>query len=449
MQFSLKSKIKLKAGQILALGFICLILFGGIILSLPISSQSGEATNFLDAIFTATSATCVTGLTTLSTAEHWSTFGQVVIMLLIEIGALGFVSFGAIFAIIIGKKITLKNRLMMQEALNTFSIQGLVKLVRYIIIFTVSGQLLGALLLSTQFIPDYGLKTGMYYSLFHSISSFANAGFDLFGDSLIRYNSNIVVITVVSLLIIIAGLGFTVWNEIYNIKNIKNIKKISVHSKIVIITTGSLILLGTLLIFLFEYNNPETFGSMSLGDKILNSFFASVSPRTAGFFSVNIAEMTTASNFLTILLMFIGGSPGSTAGGIKTVTFAILFLTVISVIKGREDTEVFERRFSKRLIYKAFTLLFLAIFLLIVVTLLLSITEKGVPYLTLLYEATSALGTVGLSLDLTPNLTNIGKILIMILMYMGRVGPLTILFALRKNDKKTGYKYPEGKILIG
>lgn len=446
MQFNLKTKIKLKGVQILALSFIGVISIGSILLSLPISSKNGEVTNFLDAIFVATSATCITGLTTVNTAEHWSTFGQLIIMLLIEIGALGFISFAVLFSIVIGKKITLRERLIIQEALNTFSIQGLVKLVRYIIGFSLLVQFFGALLLSTQFVPEYGIKTGLYYSVFHSISSFGNAGFDLFGDSLIRYNSNVVVITVISIISIIAGLGFTVWNEIYEFKNNK---KLSVHSKIVIITTVILIFGGAFFIFLFEYNNQGTFGNMTLQDKILNSFFASVTPRTVGFLSVNIVNMTTASKFLIILLMFIGGSPGSTAGGIKTVTFAILFLTIRSVIKGREDTEAFGRKFSKELIYKAVTLIFLGVSLLIIVTMILCLTEKGVPFSTLLYETTAALGTAGLTLDLTPNLSNIGKILIMALMYIGRVGPLTVLLALRKNDKKRGYKYPEAKILIG
>ncbi|WP_300379295.1 TrkH family potassium uptake protein [Clostridium sp.] len=446
MQFKIKSKIKLQGVQILVLGFICVILVGATLLSLPISSKSGEATNFLDAAFTATSATCVTGLTTLNTIEHWNIFGQVIIMLLIEIGALGFMSFALLFSIAIGKKITLRERLLMKEALNTFSIQGLVKMVKYVISFTLLVQFFGALLLSTQFVSEYGIVRGMYYSIFHAVSSFGNAGFDLFGDSLIGYNSNIVVITVISTLIIIGGLGFTVWSEIYEFKGLK---KLSIHSKIVIITTLILIFGGTFLIFLFEHNNPGTLGNMTLKDKILNSAFASISPRTAGFLSININNMTTASKFLTILLMFIGGSPGSTAGGLKTVTFAMIFLTVRSVIKGREDTEAFERRFSKELIYKVFTLLFLGVSLLIVVTMLLTLTEKGVPFLTLLYEATSALGTVGLTLDLTANLTNVGKLLIMSLMYIGRLGPLTVLLALRRKDKKTGYKYPEAKILIG
>lgn len=446
MQYSLKKKLKLNGVQILALGFLVLILIGGIILSLPISSQSGEPTNFLDAIFTSTSAVCVTGLITLNTSAHWSIFGQTVIITLIEIGGLGFMSFAVLISLILGKKITLRERLVMQEAMNTYSIQGLVRMVKYVLIFTVSVQFFGALLLSTQFVPEYGLSRGIFYSIFHSISAFCNAGFDLFGTSLVSFSNNSVVILVVSTLIIIGGLGFTVLLEIYEFKGIK---KLSLHSKLVLITTGVLIFGGAILMLIFEYSNPNTIGLMNIKDKLLNSFFASVSPRTAGFNSIPTSDMTLASKFLTIILMLIGGSPGSTAGGLKTVTCGILVLTVISVIKGREDTEVFGRRFTKEIVYKAFTIVFIGLSLVIGVTMILSYTESGASFIDLLYESASALGTAGLTLGLTPNLSPIGKVLIMLMMYIGRVGPLTVMLALTRKRKKSGYKYPEGKILIG
>ena len=446
MQYSLKKKLKLNGVQILALGFLVLILIGGIILSLPISSQSGEPTNFLDAIFTSTSAVCVTGLVTLDTSTHWSILGQTVIITLIEIGGLGFMSFAVLISLILGKKITLRERLVMQEAMNTYSIQGLVRMVKYVLIFTVSVQFFGALLLSTQFVPEYGLSRGIFYSIFHSISAFCNAGFDLFGTSLVSFSNNSVVILVVSTLIIIGGLGFTVLLEIYEFKGIK---KLSLHSKLVLITTGVLIFGGAILMLIFEYSNPNTIGLMNIKDKLLNSFFASVSPRTAGFNSIPTSDMTLASKFLTIILMLIGGSPGSTAGGLKTVTCGILVLTVISVIKGREDTEVFGRRFTKEIVYKAFTIVFIGLSLVIGVTMILSYTEAGASFIDLLYESASALGTAGLTLGLTPNLSPIGKVLIMLMMYIGRVGPLTVMLALTRKRKKSGYKYPEGKILIG
>ena len=446
MQISLKNKTKLNGVQILALGFLAVIIIGAVILSLPISSRSGEPTNFLDAIFTSTSAVCVTGLITLDTSTHWSTFGQTVIMALIEIGGLGFMSFTVLISLILGKKITLRERLVMQEAMNTFSIQGLVRMVKYVLIFTVSVQFFGALLLSTQFVPEYGIIKGFFYSMFHSISAFCNAGFDLFGTSLVGYSNNTVVILVISALIIIGGLGFTVLLELYDFKGIK---KLSLHAKIVIITTLILIFGGTLLMLLFEHKNPQTIANMNIKDKLLNSFFASVTPRTAGFNSISTSGMTLASKILTVILMLIGGSPGSTAGGLKTVTCAILVLTVISVIRGREDTEVFGRRLTKEIVYKSFIIVFIGLSLVIGVTMILSYTEVGASFIDLLYETSSALGTVGLTLGLTPNLSSLGKIFIMIMMYLGRVGPLTVMLALTRKRKKSGYKYPEGKILIG
>lgn len=448
MNWNLKKNVKLRGVQILALGFLLVILVGALILTLPISTTSGESTNFLDALFTATSAVCVTGLIVVDTGTYWNAFGQTVIMILIEIGGLGFMSFTTLIAIILGKKITLRERLILQDAMNTFNIQGLVKMVRYVLVFTVSVQFFGALLFSTQFVPEYGLGRGIFYSIFHSISAFCNAGFDIFGNfsSLTSYNSNVVVIMVASVLIIIGGLGFTVWSELYSSKSLK---KVSLHSKMVILMTVVLVLGGTFLMFLFENNNVNTIGNMSFIDKVMNSFFASVTPRTAGFNSIPTDGMTTAGQFLTIILMFIGGSPGSTAGGIKTTTIGILIVTIVCVIQGREDAEVFKRRFSKDLVYKAFTLIFIGLSLVIVVTMLLSYTEKGASFISLFYETVSAFGTAGLTLGLTSELSNIGKVLIIFMMYLGRVGPLTVVLSITKKRKNSGIKYPEGKILIG
>lgn len=438
----------LSAVQILVIGFVILILIGGILLSLPISSASGKSTDFLDALFTSTSAACVTGLITLDTGTYWSHFGQVVIMLLIEVGGLGFMSFATFFALILGKKITLRERLVMQEAMNTFNIQGLVRMARYVLAFTFSVQFFGALLLSTQFVPQFGLGKGIYFSIFHSISSFCNAGFDLFGhfNSVTGYWNNIVVLLTLSSLIIIGGIGFTVWFELYNYRGIK---KLSVHSKVVIVVSVALLIVGTILMFLFEMNNKKTIGDMGFGYKVLNSYFASASPRTAGMNSVSTDDMVNASKFLTVILMFIGGSPGSTAGGLKTSTFGVIILSVISVIRGREDAQVFGRRFSKELVYKSLALLIIGMSIVILVTMILTITEPGESFINLLYEATSAFGTVGLTTGVTQRLSSIGKIVIMLTMYCGRVGPMTVVLALLKNKKKQTHKYPEGRILIG
>lgn len=448
MQFLAKKNLKLHPVQILALGFIITILVGGIILSFPIASASGEPTNFLDSLFTSTSAVCVTGLVTVDTATHWNYFGKTVIMILIEIGGLGFMSFASLIFFIFKKKITLRERLVMQESLNTFNLQGLVKLVRYVLAFTFSVQIFGAAILSTQFIPLYGIKKGIYYSIFHSVSAFCNAGFDLIGNfsSMLHFSNNAVVLIMLAVLVIIGGLGFSVWLEIYELKNMK---RLSTHSKLVILITSILLILGTVLVFIFEFNNPETLGNMGFKDKIVNAFFTSASPRTAGFNSIDLAQMTTASKFLTIIFMFIGGSSGSTAGGLKVTTFGVLILTVICVIKGREDTEVFKKRFSKETIYKAFSLFFIALALVITVTMLLSITETGMSFEELLFEATSAFGTVGLTLGITTKLSTLGKIIIMVTMYLGRVGIMTVALALASKKKITGYKYPEDKILLG
>ncbi|MPQ42634.1 TrkH family potassium uptake protein [Clostridium tarantellae] len=448
MYINITKKIRLNAVQILALGFFLVILIGAILLSLPISSMSGKSTSFLDSLFTSTSAVCVTGLITVDTGTHWNYFGKTVIIILIQIGGLGFMSFTTLFALLLKKKITLKERLLLQEAMNTFGIQGLVRLIRYILVFTFSVELLGALLFATQFIPQFGIAKGIYYSIWHSISAFCNAGFDLMGNfsSLTAYSSNVTVLLTVSALIIIGGLGFTVWSELYNYKGYK---RLSLHSKVVILITVILVLGGTILMLLFEFKNPNTLQPMGPIDKLTNAFFASVTTRTAGFNSINTSDMTVAGNFLTILLMFIGGSPGSTAGGIKTATFAILILTLISTIKGREDTEVFGRRLSKDAVYKAFTVFMIGVGIVIVVTMILSVTEAGKSLLYLLYEATSAFATVGLTLGITPGLSVIGKIVIMITMYLGRVGPMTVVLALANRKRKSTYKFPEDKILIG
>lgn len=455
MHVKIVGKFKLSAVQILALGFMLLILVGGIILSLPISSNSGQGTDFIDSVFTATSAVCVTGLVTLDTATHWSYFGKTVIIILIQIGGLGFMSFTTLFAIFVGRKITLKERLLLQEALNTFSIQGMVKLLKYIVSFTFLVEGLGALLLATQFIPQFGFLKGIYYSVWTAISAFCNAGFDLMGtisgkfSSLTAYQNNPVVIYTISALIIIGGLGFAIWSEFYNYKEKK---KLSLHTKVVLLVTGVLLFGGAILMFIFEYNNPNTLGPMGLGEKINNAFFASVTTRTAGFNTISTTYMTQAGNFLTILLMFVGGSPGSTAGGLKTATLGILVVTLISIIKGREDVEVFKKRISKETVYKAFAIFFLSLMLVITVIILLCATQKGQPFMWIVYEAVSAYATVGLDLGITPQLNTIGKIIIMITMYLGRVGPMTVLLALTsrmQKNKRIGIKYPEDKILIG
>jgi trk system potassium uptake protein TrkH len=448
MQINIGKNLKFTPVQILAIGFAGVILAGAILLSLPVSSADGKATPFIDSLFTATSAVCVTGLVVLDTGTHWNYFGKTIIMLLIEIGGLGFMSFATLIALLLGKKITLRERLVMQEAMNSFSLQGLVKMAKYILVFTFSIQFAGALILSTQFIPTYGMAKGFYYGVFHSISAFCNAGFDLIGNfqSLTPFSENLVIILTIAALIVVGGLGFAVWSEIYSYKRFK---KLSVHTRIVIISTAALIIIGWILMLMFELNNPATLGPMSVKGKLLNSLFASVTPRTAGYNSISTAEMTTAGRFLTIILMFIGGASGSTAGGIKVTTFSIIILTVISIIKGREDTEVFQRRISSDIVRKSFVITTLAVILVILVTMILTITESGASFEYIFYEATSAFGTVGLTLGLTPELSFIGKIVLSFTMYCGRLGPLTLALALASSNNSNTIRYPEDKVLVG
>ncbi len=441
-------KTKFSEVQVLALGFFIVIFIGGTILSLPISSASGEATNFLDSIFTATSATCVTGLVTVDTGTHWNLLGQTVIMILIEIGGLGFMSFATFISVLIGRRITLKSRLLIQEAMNTFNIQGLVKMLKKVMLFTFIITFIGALILSTQLIPEFGVARGIYISIFSSISTFCNAGFDLFGNfnSYTAYYDNSIILLTVSALIAIGGLGFIVLLELYNYKSTK---KLSLHAKVVLLITTILIVGGTIVMFILEYNNPNTLGNMNIKDKIVNSIVASISPRTAGINSIPIDKMTTTSKFITVILMFIGGSPGSTAGGLKTSTFGIILCTAISVIKGKENADIFGRTIPRGLQLKAVTLLIIGMGLVTTVTMALTIAEPNEAFLDVLYEATSAFGTVGLTTGVTQRLSEPGKIIIIMLMYLGRVGPLTVVMALISRKKGTNYKYPEGKILIG
>jgi trk system potassium uptake protein TrkH len=309
------------------------------------------------------------------TGTYWNVFGQVVILLLIQVGGLGFMSFATLIAMLLGKKITLRERLVMQEAMNSFSIQGLVKLARYVLIGTFTIEIIGASLLSTKFIPEYGVAKGIYFGIFHSISAYCNAGFDLIGNftSLVPFQESAIVNLTIMGLIIAGGLGFIVHTEIYEYRNFH---KLSLHSKVVINTTAILITAGAVLFFMFEFNNPGTMKPMSFKGKILASLFASVTPRTAGYNTIDLVEMKMPSKIITVILMYLGASPGSTGGGIKTTTAALLFMTVMTVIKGREDTEILGRRISKDIIYRALSIAVIGLTLVVTDVLILSITKK-------------------------------------------------------------------------
>jgi len=448
----LKDKLKhqnLNPAQILVLGFALIILVGGILLSTPFVTQTGESTGFLKALFTSTSAVCVTGLVVVDTGTHWNMAGQIIILILIQIGGLGIMTMATSVALIIGRKISLRSRLIMQEALNQFTIQGVVRLTKYIIITTFVIEGIGAFFLTMNFIPQYGLPDSIFYGIFHSVSAFCNAGFDIIGGgrSLTPYTENLSVNFIIMCLIILGGLGFTV---IIDLVRSRSYKKLTLHSKIVVMMTLTLILLGFVLFFVMEFNNPNTMKDLSLKGKLTASMFQSVTTRTAGFNTIALDQMYDSSKLLTIILMFIGGSPGSTAGGMKTTTIALVVLLIISVVKGRQDVEFSKRRISRDNVNRALTVVGVGLSIGFVVTFMLTITEKGADFITLLFEAISALGTVGLSLGYTSSLSVLGQIIIIFTMFAGRVGALTIVFALAaQSENKALIRYPESKVSVG
>ncbi len=442
---------KVDPTQILVMGFASVILLGTILLNLPISSIDGRSVGFLNALFTSTSAVCVTGLVVVDTGTYWTVFGKTVILILIQVGGLGFMTLATLFAMILGKKISLKERLVIQEALNQNTLEGLVRFTKYVILGTVIVEGIGAILLSFRFIPELGVLKGVAYSIFHSISAFCNAGFDIIGEgrSLMPYVADPFVNIPVYLLIIIGGLGFSVMVDLVN--NKKNMKRLSLHSKMVLLITAILIGIPFILYLILEWNNPATFGELGVGGKLLGALFQAITPRTAGFNTIDTAGLTNASKLLTIVLMFIGGSPASTAGGIKTVTIGVIVFTVISMIRGREDTELFGKRISRNIVNRALTIGVVGMTLVVSITMILTVTEAGLDFMDVLFEVVSALGTVGLSLGITAQLSVFGRIVIIFAMFAGRVGPLTIAFALarQQNKNKGNIRYPEDKVIVG
>lgn len=429
-----------------------MILVGTLLLNLPAASGNGMSIGLINSLFTATSSVCVTGFVLFDTGTHWTLFGQLLIMLLIQIGGLGFMTISTLLALMLGRRITLKERLLIQESLNQLDLEGLVRLTKNIIIATIIIEFIGAIIFSIVFIPEFGLKKGIAFGVFHSISAFCNAGFDLTGNfrSFTTYTDNIIVNVNTILLVIIGGLGFSVWIDIYKAIKERSLKNVTLHGKVVILTNTILILSGAIFIFIMEFNNADTIRELSISGKLLSSFFQSITTRSAGFNTIEMAAFRAPTKFMTIILMFIGGSSGSTAGGIKTSTAAILFLTVISVVKGKEDPEVFERHLSKHLVYRAMAVAFISLSLVVIVTMLLSISEDA-DFMTLFFESTSAFGIVGLTLGCTRNLSTFGKAVIIMTMFAGRVGPLTITLALTRRaiNNKGSVKYPEDRIMVG
>lgn len=449
-KYTIFQRDSIKPTQILVLGFAITILIGSLLLMLPFSSESGESTEFLTALFTATSAVCVTGLVVVDTATYWSPIGQTIILLLIQIGGIGFMSFATLIFMASRKKITFKERLILQEGFNTNSMAGIVRYTRKVIFYTFIVEFIGAIILSIGFMPNFGLRKGILMGIFHSISAFCNAGFDIIGGfrSLTPFVDNAIISLTVGALFIIGGLGFFVVDDI--IRN-RNLKKISMHSKLVISITAFLIIMGTILIFIFEFNNPQTLKGLPWNGKLIASLFQAITPRTAGFNTLDTGALTMTSLFLVIIFMFIGGSPGSTAGGVKTTTIGAIILTVSSLLTGREQTEAYGKTISMNIIKRSLAVIAIAIFIIVSAIMILTITEKA-SFLEIVFEVFSGFGTVGLSMGLTPDLTPVGRLVMIFTMFIGRLGPLTIAFAIseiQSAHEKSNYKYPNGNILVG
>lgn len=430
--------------QLLVLSFGALILLGTVLLSLPWATTGGT-TDWLTSLFTATSAVCVTGLVVVDTGTHWSPLGQIIILLMIQIGGLGIMSFVTLFALLLRKRIQLRQRLIMQQALNQPSMEGIVRVFKYLLIFSFIIEGAGALILALNWAPSMGILNALWFGFFHSVSAFNNAGFDIFGNfsSLTGSTTDVITNFVISGLIITGGLGFVVLYEIYNFRKEK---RLSLHSKIVIISTLILVIFGTVCFWAFEYNHA--FRNLSGPGKLMAAFFQAVAPRTAGFNTVDLTTLYLPTQLIIMLFMFIGGSPGSTAGGIKTSTFFLLWTAIFSILRGKRDTEIFRRRIEQQEVSKALAITILALFLIFLMTILISLTHEA-GFETILFEVVSAMGTVGLSLGLTTELNEIGKVLIIITMFLGRLGPITIGYALAFQRKQSDVRYPKGRIMIG
>lgn len=435
----------------LAMGFLVIIVIGACLLSLPAASRSGSWTHPLTTLFTATSATCVTGLILVDTYSYWSGFGQTVILLLIQIGGLGFMSMATMFSFLMRRTITLRERMVMTTSLNVNDMAGIVRLTKRVLLGTLFFEGVGAVTLSIRFAADYGWAEGVRMGVFHAISAFCNAGFDLMGknapfSSMTAYADDVVVNITLMALIVLGGLGFYVWNDVYEQRGFKHLRQ---HTRLVLVATAVLVLGGGVLTALWEWNNPATLGALPAESRPMAALFQSVTLRTAGFNTVDQASLTGPSKLLAVVWMFIGGSPGSTAGGVKTVSIVVLLLTAFSAVRGRSRVTVFYRTISTRSIMSAVTMLVVGVFLVLTGTMVLLACEDA-SVTSCLYEVASAFGTVGLSMGLTPTLGVISKATLMVLMFLGRVGVLTLGIAVLMGRRhETKMHYPEAQVFVG
>ncbi len=435
--------------RLIALGFVLIILLGAFLLTLPISTRSGEV-NFLNALFTATSATCVTGLIVADTYQNWTLFGQLIIICLIQIGGLGFITIGVYISVLLKKRIGLQERETVHESVNTLELAGVVRLVKKIVQGTFIVEGIGAILLATRFIPKFGWGNGIYFSVFHSISAFCNAGFDLMGineaySSLVAFENDIVVNIVIMLLIIIGGIGFIVWDDI--MRNKWHFKKYLLHSKIVLITSLLLIIVPTILFLITENNG--VFAGMSPMEKLLGAMFCAVSPRTAGFNTVDLAALSNSGMLITMILMFIGGSPGSTAGGAKTTTIVVLIFYAVTMIRNREDINLFGRRLTDEIIKKANAVVMINLTLALVAAVIIMFIQPELTMPDVMFEVLSGIGTVGMTTGITRDLTLIPRLILILLMYCGRIGSLSFALVFAQKSDTNLVRQPKEKIVVG
>ena len=455
-----KKKNSLTAAKFMVIGFALAIVIGSLLLWLPIASASGTSVSYIDALFTATTSLCVTGLVTVPTYCTWSLFGKVVIMILIQLGGLGVITLSTILAIVLGKRISLHTRKLVQDSYNLEHMSGMVKVVIKVVEGTFLVEGLGALCYSFQFVPEFGLVKGIWYSVFHAVSAFCNAGIDIIGpDSLHRYVVNPWMNFTTMWIIVVSGLGFVVWWDLKKKSSLlvkKEIRlyqfwrKLELHTKIVLVSTGVLLFGGATCIFLLEYNNPDTIGTLDFGKKVIASLFQSVTTRTAGFESISQGAFYDGTSVIHMILMMIGGSPMGTAGGIKTTTIAVLLLTSVSYFRGKKHTEVFDRRLPEENVRTAVVVVTTAMISLLVGILLMSITVSE-SLLDISYEVVSALATVGLTRGITPELNIAGKLIIVFAMYLGRIGPITLATAVtvRSREANVSMDKPEKRIIVG
>lgn len=455
-----KKSIRWNTLQITALGFLGIIFLGGLLLYLPVSNT--RPITFIDAMFTSVTSVCVTGLVTVTPASQFTVFGKIILFILIQIGGLGVIACAVLFFFLLRRKIGLRERVMIQEAYGARQLGGIVRLVKKIIMGTLAVEGGGAFLYAFCFVPEYGVVRGICYSIFHAVSAFCNAGIDILGEnSLADYAVSPMVNITTILLIILSGIGFTVWFDM--MENAKRLlhrevpgrwwfTRLKLHSKLAVITTLVLIAAGTVFIFLAEYHNPDTIGNMGLGQKLQAALFQSVTTRTAGFYTFSQGAMHEESKLFCAILMFIGGSPGGTAGGVKTTTFAMLFLACLTFVRGGNDTECMGRRISAANFRTGFCVIMVAFTVFITGTItILAIEPDSIPMVNVIYETASAVGTVGLTADLTPNLSRISQIVLMVMMYIGRLGPLTLVltFAGKTHPRDKVRRLPAEQIMVG